>query len=165
MTPSNVRAVWLWAEVAQRAVAANNVARRDWLGICRLRVRAPCARMLTLKRTKGGRMPSPVPWRPFDCVVQPGTCELPFALHRGAGDAEHVSDLIIREPAEVLELHHAPLAAIELLQSLERLVQDDRVHVRLLERILGEAERHAACVPATLGGRAVAGVIDEDAAH
>jgi hypothetical protein len=86
-------------------------------------------------------------------------------VRRRLGDAEHLSGLVEREPAEEPELDDARLPCAQPRQVVERIVQRDEVASRVVGVVQVAIERHLRGATAALGRLDGAGVINEDAPH
>ena len=100
-----------------------------------------------------------------DGVVEPGAREAPVALDRGRRELQDLRNLVGGQAAEEFELDDPALARIDGAELIERLVEDDDVHVRRLPGFIGVAEWNFPHVPAPLAGGAVAGMVHENPPH
>src|SRR6185436_13904427 len=96
-------------------------------------------------------------------IEQPSAREFPLALDGRSGELHHLSDLLDRETAKVLELDDAALARIDRLEPFQCLVEGDHVHRRRLGGPFEQAERNAFRLSAPLRGGAVAGIVEQNA--
>ncbi len=101
-------------------------------------------------------------------AIEPALRHRPFAFDGRGRDAEHGGGFLDREPAEEAQLHDAGLDLVELFQSLQCLIERQRiddVDRRLGRHRLRVLERHVHRAAAALVPQLAARVIDEDAPH
>ena len=78
---------------------------------------------------------------------------------------EHLGDLLGREPAEELELHHPALSLVQRGQPMQRVLERDQVDVGPARGRFEQAQGDLLGVAAALPGRAVTGVVHQDPPH
>jgi hypothetical protein len=96
--------------------------------------------------------------------MQPGLPEAQVAHHRVDVNVEHLCDLGVREPTEVVELDGAGLPIVERRERQQPFIERDRLVWAIAgDQLLVEGDR-ARAIPALLG-HSLARVIDQDLAH
>ncbi len=100
-------------------------------------------------------------------ALEPGASELPVAFDGASGDfaAQDFGDFDGGEAAEEFQLDDAGLAGVGLGEFIESVVEPDHVGVGAGGEAVEIDGGAFGVVAAALGGEALAGVVDEDAAH
>src|SRR4029453_2854795 len=98
-------------------------------------------------------------------VVEPCTREAPVALDRGRRKLQDFSNLVRGQAAKELELDDSALARIDGGELIERVVQDDDVHILRPAWLIRVAERNPLQVAAAFAGGTVARVVHENPPH
>ena len=94
-----------------------------------------------------------------------GAGEAPLALDCRRRERQRFRDFLRGQPPEELQLDHLALARVQGGQTVQRLVQRERVDLGAPEDLARQRERHPLRFAAALGSRAVARMVGQDAPH
>ncbi len=100
-----------------------------------------------------------------ECVAEPGPCEHPFSVGCPCGNTERRRRFCQGQPGEEPQFHQFGRTGIGRGQSLERLVQAEKIFVMGLERVAKVLQIDPFAIAASLEPTAVSCPIDQDPAH
>ena len=100
-----------------------------------------------------------------DGVVEPGTRKAPVAFDGRRRELQDFRNLVGGQAAKEFQLDDPALARIDGAESVERLVQDEDVHLLSPRGSLDVAQGNLPHVPPALAGGVVARMVDENPPH